>query len=351
MKGLAFLGLNKIGVIDKPIPEPGPDEIVIRTTAALICTTDVHSVRGVMPLTERCILGHESVGVVHSVGSSVKRFRKGERVTSCALTPCGRCDACQRGHMTQCGGIVGGYKFTVQRDGNLAEYYIVNDADFNVVHIPDVVSDEQALYTTDMMGTGFAAVEAGNVPMGGSVAVFAQGPVGLCATAGARIMGAGLVIAVESKPNRQELARKFGADAVVDPEKEDAVAAVLKLTDGIGVDCAVEALGHPVTFENCIRTTRPGGVISNVGYHGEAGDHLTIPLPEFGYGMSDKIIRSVLCPGGRERMQRLLRMIANKRFDPTPMTTHRLPFSQVEKAFRMMESKEDNIIKPLVTFD
>jgi threonine dehydrogenase-like Zn-dependent dehydrogenase len=116
------------------------------------------------------------------------------------------------------------------------------------------------------------------------------------------------------------------------------------------VDSAIEAVGLPVTFESAIRCTRPGGTISNVGYHGEAGDSLSIPLPDYGYGMANKTIRGTLCPGGRERMERLLRLIETKRFDPTPMTTHRFHFSEVERAFHMMETKEDGILKPLVSY-
>lgn len=349
MKALAFLAKNKVGVVDKPIPEPGPLDAVVKTTAALICSSDVHTVRGVIPLPENRVLGHESVGVVHEVGSSVSGFRKGDRVVVNAVTPCGRCDACQRGNPSQCGGPLGGYKFTAQRDGNLAEYFLVNDAEYNLVHIPKSITDEQALYTCDMMSTGFAGAEVAEIPLGGTVAVFAQGPVGLCATAGARLLGASLVIAVESKADRAALARRFGADVVVDPSKEDAVARILELTGG-GVDSAIEALGIPVTFENCIRVTRPGGTISNVGYHGEHADHLRVPLAEFGFGMADKKIKGILCPGGRERVARLLRILESGRFDPTPMTTHRMPFAQVEKAFHMMETKEDGIIKPLITF-
>ena len=350
MKAFAFLGKNKTGVIDKPKPEAGPDDAVVRTTASLICSSDVHTVRGVIPLPEGRVLGHESVGVVERVGSNVKSFGAGDRVTVCAITPCGTCDFCQRGHSAQCGGMLGGYKFTAQREGNLAEYFLVNDADFNLVKIPDTLSDEQALYTTDMMSTGFAAAEAADIPLGGSVAVFAQGPVGLCATAGARLRGAGLVIAVEGLPDRQRLAKRFGADVVVDPTAVDAVAEVVRLSGGAGVDAAIEAVGLPVTFEGCIRATRPGGVISNVGYHGEAGDSLRIPLPDYGFGMANKTIRGILCPGGRERMERLLRLIETRRFDPTPMTTHRFRFDEVERAFRMMETKQDGILKPLVTY-
>jgi threonine dehydrogenase-like Zn-dependent dehydrogenase len=199
-----------------------------------------------------------------------------------------------------------------------------------------------------MMSTGFAGAERADIPIGGSVAVFAQGPVGLMATAGARLLGAGLVIAVESKPNRQELARRFGADVVVDPSRGDPAEEILRLTQG-GVDSAIEALGAQATFAACIKATRPGGTISNVGYHG-TGEYVSIPRLEWGVGMGDKTIRTALCPGGKERMGRLLRLLEMKRVDPTPLTTHRFRFDELERAFAMMKSKEDNIIKPLILF-
>jgi threonine dehydrogenase-like Zn-dependent dehydrogenase len=350
MKGLAFLAIGKVGVLDKPIPEPGPNDAVIRTTASLICTSDVHNVRGVIQFTEGRFLGHESVGVVHKIGANVTRCKPGERVAVCAITPCGRCDFCQRGFTSQCGGMLGGYQFGPGRDGTLADYVRVNDADFNVVPIPAKLTDEQALYTTDMLSTGLAGAENAAIPVGGTVAVFAQGPVGLSATILSRIVGAGFVIAVESKPDRQKLAKRFGADLIVDPTRGDTVEQIMKATGGVGVDSAIEAIGLPETFENCIKVTKAGGVISNVGFHGEAGNLLQIPLPEFGLGMGDKSIRTALCPGGRERLSRLLRLLEHGRIDPTPMTTHRFPFAQVERAFHMMETKEDDIIKPLITY-
>lgn len=350
MKGLAFLKIGKVGVVEKPIPEPGPNDAVVKTTASLICTSDVHTVRGVLEIPELRLLGHESVGVVYKRGANVTRCKEGDRVAVCAITPCGRCEFCQRGYPSQCGGMLGGYKFTMQREGNLAEYFLVNDADYNLVAIPKALTDEQAAYTTDMLTTGLAGAENAEVPPGGTIAVFAQGPVGLSATICARVLGAGLVIAVESKPDRQKLAKRFGADVVVDPGKEEVVEQIMRLTGGVGVDGAIEALGHPTTFENCVKVTKAGGTISNIGYHGEAGNALQLPLAEFGMGMSDKKIRTALCPGGHERLGRLMRLIENGRIDPTPMTTHRFPFSQVEHAFHMMENKDDNIIKPLITY-
>jgi threonine dehydrogenase-like Zn-dependent dehydrogenase len=169
------------------------------------------------------------------------------------------------------------------------------------------------------------------------------------ATVGAKLLGAARVIAVENVPKRQELAKRYGADEIVDFTKQDPVAAILDMTDGQGVDSAIEALGSETTFANCIKVTRPGGTISNIGYHGH-GDVVPIPRLEWGVGMSDKTIRTGLCPGGAERMKRLMRLLLSGRVNPTPVTTHRFKFDQIEKAFRMMQTKEDGILKPLITF-
>src|SRR5579862_1875697 len=231
----------------------------------------------------------------------------------------------------------------------MAEYFHVNEAQANLAPIPPGLPDEKAVYCADMLSTGFMGAEHANIPIGGSVAVFAQGPVGLMATAGARLLGASLVIGVENVPQRQKLARHFGADEIVDYSKEDAVAAILKLTGGAGVDSAIEALGSEQTLMNCISATRPGGTISNVGYHGH-GDFLRSPRLDWGVGMGDKTIRTGLCPGGADRMKRLMRLIVNGRVDPSPLTTHRFAFAEIEKAFKMMRTKADGIIKPLITF-
>ena len=275
-------------------------------------------------------------------------MKEGDRVAVNAITPDFFCDNCQRGFTSQCGQMLGGWKFANTKDGVFAEYFHVNNAQANLAFIPDDISDEKAVYTTDMMSTGFMGAEHANIPIGGSVAVFAQGPVGLMATAGAKLMGAGLVIGVESVPERKELSRHFGADAVVDFSKEDPVKAILSMTDG-GVDSAIESLGSQQTFEACIKVTRPGGTISVVGYFG-SGDYVMVPRLGWGVGMGDKTIKTGLCPGGTVRMERLMRLIKSNRIDPTPLTTHTFHFDEIEKAFHMMETKEDGMIKPLILF-
>jgi isopropanol dehydrogenase (NADP+) len=349
MRAFVMKKIGEVAVMEKPIPEPGPNDAIVRTTAALICTSDSHTVRGAIGDRHDLTLGHESVGVIHRLGSAVTGFREGQRVAVNAITPCFVCENCLRGYPSQCTQALGGWKFANIKDGALADYFHVNQATANLAPIPDSVPDERAVYACDMMSTGFMAAEHANIPLGGSVAVFAAGPVGLMAIQGAKLLGAGEVIAVENVPRRQELARRFGADEVVDFSRADPVRAILDLTGGLGVDSAIEALGAEETFMNCVRATRPGGTISNVGYHG-SGDFVRIPRLDWGVGMSDKTIRTGLCPGGRERMERLLRFLATGRVDPSAMTTHRFPFSRIETAFGMMDRKEDGIIKPLIEF-
>ncbi len=351
MRAFVMRAVGEVAIVEKPIPEPAADEAVVRTTAALVCTSDVHTVRGAIPVPAGRTLGHESVGVLHAVGSDVHGFELGQRVAVNAVTPCWRCEPCQRGFTSQCQGMLGGYKYTGQIDGNMAEYFVVPAAQANLAPIPDDLPDGKALYATDMLSTGFAGAENAQLAVGETVAIFAQGPVGLSATIGARLLGAGLIIAVEAKDERKKLAESFGADVIVDFTEGDPVEAILELTDGEGVDAAIEAFGFPQTFEAAIRATKPGGRISNIGYHGENPAPLQIPLEPFGMGMSDKKILTALCPGGSNRMRRLFRLMQAGRFDPTGMTTHEYPFDQVERAFELMGTKEEGIIKPLIHFE
>ena len=350
MKAFVMKGLGEVGIMEKDRPEAGPNDAIIRPTKGLVCTSDVHTVHGAIGDREDLTLGHEVVGVVEEVGETVTRFQPGDRVAVGAITPDWGSDAAQDGHPSQSGGALGGWKFANIKDGTFAEYVHVNEADANLARIPEGVSDHAASYVADMLSTGFMAAEHGEIPMGGTVAVFAQGPVGLMATKGADLQGAGLIIGVESVPKRQELARQYGADEIVDFTEGDPVERIMALTDGDGVDTAIEALGSSDVLDQCVRVTKPGGTISNAGYHGE-GDTIDISREGWGVGMAEKAIVTGLCPGGRLRLTRLLRFIDSGRVDPTAMTTHTFPFDEIEEAFRLMETKEDGIIKPLIDFD
>jgi len=350
MKAFVMKRIGEVGFMEKPIPEPGPNDAVIKTTRALVCTSDTHTVGGAIGERENLTLGHEAVGIICRLGSAVQGLEIGTRVVVGAITPDFKCENCQRGYPSQCTQMLGGWKFSNVRDGVFAEYFLVNDAEANLAKIPDSVSDDVAVYCCDMLSTGFMGAEHANIPLGGTAAVFALGPVGLMSVKGARLLGAGLIIGVESVPKRRDLGINFGADVIVDFTKTDPVEEILKLTNGQGVDSAIEALGAQETFEACVKATRPGGTISVVGYYGK-GDYVKIPRLDWGVGMSDKTIRTGLCPGGKGRMERLLRLIQTGRVDPSLMTTHRFDFDEVDKALHLMETKEDGIIKPIIEFD
>lgn len=349
MQAFAMLGLERTGFVRKHIPVAGPMDAIVKTTHALICTSDAHTVHGAIGDRNELTLGHEAVGIVASVGSEVRRFKPGDRVVVGAITPDWGSDEAQNGYPSQSGGALSGWKFANVKDGVFAEYFHVNEADANLALVPADVPSEIAVYCSDMLSTGFMGAEHGAIPLGGTVAIFAQGPVGLMATAGARLQGAGLVIAVETEPNRQELARAYGADAIVDFKQEDPVARILELTGGVGVDTAIEALGAEISFQQCVAVTRPGGTISNVGYHGH-GDMVGIPRVAWGVGMADKTIRTGLCPGGRLRLERLLSLLQHGRVDPSKLTTHRFGFDEMPRAFEIMDRKLDGVLKPLILF-
>jgi threonine dehydrogenase-like Zn-dependent dehydrogenase len=191
------------------------------------------------------------------------------------------------------------------------------------------------------MSTGFSAAERGGVRVGDAVAVFAEGPIGLCATAGARLCGASLVIGVDSVPHRLEFARRMGADVVIDYTQQDAVAEIKRLTGG-GVDVAIEALGLQTTFENALRSVRPGGTVSSLGVY---SGHLTVPLDAFAAGLGDHTIVTSLCPGGKERMRRLMNVVAAKRFPFRDLVTHPFRLADIEAAYDLFSHQRDGVMK------
>src|SRR5215469_13893222 len=296
MKALVFRRANQISIEEVPIPKPGPGEAVIRVTLTTICGTDLHIVKGEYPVKPGLTIGHEPVGVIHELGVGITGYKVGDRVLVGAITPCGQCLDCLRGNLSQCGGPLGGWKFGNTIDGAQAEYLLVPAAQANLAKIPDDLRDEQVVLLADIASTGISAAESANLQIGDTVAVFAQGPIGLCATAGARLKGASFIIGVESDPFRAEMAKRMGADVVLNFQNCDVVQEIKRLTNGRGVDVAIESLGTQQTFENALRVLRAGGTLSSLGvYSGK----LSIPLEPFAAGLGDHKIVTTLCPGGK----------------------------------------------------
>ena len=218
---------------------------------------------------------------------------------------------------------------------------LVPNAQANLAKIPDALTDEEVLLCPDIMSTGFSAAERGHVRLGDAVAVFAEGPIGLCATAGAKLSGASLVIGVDSVPRRMEVARHLGADVVLNYKEQDVVAEIKRLTGG-GADVAIEALGTGPTFESSLRCIRPGGTVSSLGVY---SGHLTLPLDAIAAGLGDHTVVTTLCPGGKERMRRLMNIVAAKRFPFRELVTHSFALADIEAAYDLFANQRDGAMK------
>lgn len=353
MMAAVFVEPNRIVLDDKPVPDVGPLDALVRITTTTICGTDVHILKGEYPVARGLTIGHEPVGVIEKLGSAVQGYREGQRVIAGAITPSGHSNASLCGCHSQDGAgtrhgfkPLGGWRFGNTIDGAQAEYILVPDAMANLALIPEELDDEQVLMCPDIMSTGFSGAENGRIRIGDTVAVFAQGPIGLCATAGARLMGATTIIGVEAVPARALIACRLGADHIVDFTKTDPVAEIMRLTDGRGVDVAIEALGRQETFEGALRVLRPGGTLSSLGVY--SGD-LRIPLDAFTAGLGDHTIVTTLCPGGKERMRRLMEVIASGRLDTRPLVTHRFKLERIEEAYDLFANQRDGVLKVAIT--
>ncbi|MGH9874797.1 MAG: zinc-binding dehydrogenase [Pyrinomonadaceae bacterium] len=346
MKANVFHGKNDIRVeeVDKPHARVG--EAVIQVTLTTICGTDLHIVRGEYPVAPGLVIGHEPVGVIEELGEGVTGYKIGDRVLVGAITPCGQCRACLSGHASQCGHgegyeALGGWRFGNTINGAQAEYLRVPYAQANLAKIPDELTDEQVVVLADIASTGFGGAEAAGIKIGDSVVVFAQGPIGLCATAGAKLLGASLIIGVDGDEQRLAMAKRMGADVTLDYRDLDVVAEVKHLTGG-GADVAIEALGTQQTFESSLRSLRPAGTLSSLGvYSGK----LEIPYEAFAAGIGDHKIVTTLCPGGKERMRRLMEVVRHGRVDFTPLLTHRFSLDQIGEAYNLFGERLDGVMK------
>lgn len=346
MKANVFHGKNDIRVEEVEKPRARVGEAVIRVTLTTICGTDLHIVRGEYPIAPGLVIGHEPVGVIEELGEGVTGYQIGDRVLVGAITPCGQCRACLSGHASQCGHggdyeALGGWRFGNTINGAQAEYLRVPYAQANLAKIPQELTDEQVVLLADIASTGFGGAEAAGIKIGDAVVVFAQGPIGLCATAGAKLMGASFVIGVDGDEHRLAMSKRMGADVTLDYRDVDVVAEVKRLTGG-GADAAIEALGTQQTFESALRSLRPAGTLSSLGvYSGK----LEIPYEAFAAGIGDHKIATTLCPGGKERMRRLMEVVLHGRVDLTPLLTHRFKLEDIPAAYKLFGERADGVLK------
>ena len=356
MKSLIFIEPGKIEIVDKKIPDVGPNDALIKITTTTICGTDIHIFKGEYAVAKGLTIGHEPVGIIEKLGSAVMGYEEGQRVIAGAICPTFTSYASQDGFPSQDGGYLdadgrcschgykatGGWRFGNHIDGTQAEYVLVPDAQANLCAVPDGLTDEQVLMCPDIMSTGFKGAENANIQIGDVVAIFAQGPIGLCATAGARIKGASMIIAVDGNNDRLAMAKKLGADITLNFTEVDVVDEIMKITGGRGVDSSIEGLGLQSTFEQCLKILKPGGTLSSLGVYSE---DLVIPMAHFAAGLGDHTIRTALCPGGKERMRRLMNVIESGRVDLSEMVTHTYALDDIVEAYDLFMHQRDGVLK------
>jgi alcohol dehydrogenase len=328
MKALVYGGPGERSWVTKPDPTiEQPTDIVVRIDTSTICGTDLHILKGDVPTVKPgTTLGHEAVGTVTEVGNAVTTLVEGDRVLVSCITSCGRCRFCRESHYGLCIGG-GGWIFGHLIDGLQAEYARVPFADTSVYKVPEGLTDEQVLFLADILPTGFeVGVLNGRVEPGDTVAVVGAGPIGLATIMTAKLYTPGRIVAIDLADSRLAKALDFGADTVINNGSEDAVARIMDLTDGLGADVAIEAVGVPATFELCTELIRPGGRVANVGVHGCAA---TLHLEKLW-------IRDVLITTGlvdTYSTPKLLKLISEGRLDPTPFATHRFELGETEAAY------------------
>jgi alcohol dehydrogenase len=328
MKALVFHGPGERGwdtVDDPTILEP--TDIIVRVDASTICGTDLHILKGDVPeTTPGTILGHEAAGVVQEVGSGVTTVARGDRVLMSCVSSCGRCRYCKDRRYGQCLGG-GGWIFGHLINGLQAEYARVPFADHSVYKVPSELSDEQVLFLADILPTSFeVGVLNGNVAPGDVVAIVGAGPIGLAAILTARLHSPGTIVAIDLADSRLEAAQRFGADLTINNGREDAVARIMELTDGLGADVAFEAVGVPATFELAAELIRPGGRVANIGVHGKP---VTLHLEKLW-------IRDVTITTGLVdtfSIGQLMRLVVSGRLDPSLFATHRFALGDTMEAY------------------
>jgi alcohol dehydrogenase len=328
MRALVYHGPGRKSWDEVPDPVVRDDtDAIVQVDAVTICGTDLHILGGDVPaVTDGRILGHEAVGTVVDVGAGVKTLRPGQRVLVSCITACGRCRYCRQARYGQCLGG-GGWILGHRIDGTQAEYVRVPFADNSAYVVPDGVSDEQILMLADILPTGYeVGVLNGGVRPADTVAIVGVGPIGLATIMTARLFTPSHIIAIDVAPSRLDAAKQFGADVTVNSLNEDPVARIMSVTDGLGVDVAVEAVGIPETFELCTRLVRPGGRIANVGVHGKPA---TLHL-------EDLWIRNVTITTGlvdTYSTPSLLDLVAAGQLDPGRLVTHRFALGEFLDAY------------------
>ncbi|HEX5450204.1 MAG TPA: zinc-dependent alcohol dehydrogenase family protein [Gaiellaceae bacterium] len=344
MKALVYHGPGQRAWEEVPAPKIlEPTDAIVQITSATICGTDLHILKGDVPeTTPGTILGHEAVGIVTEVGSAVTTIEPGDRVLVSCITSCGRCEYCKEGRYGLCTGG-GGWIFGHTINGLQAEFARVPFADTSVYKVPEGLTDEDVLFLADILPTAFeVGVLNGGIKPGDTVAIVGAGPIGLAAIMTAKLFTPGKIIAIDLADSRLAKALEFGADVGFNAS-DDPLAKVMEVTGGVGVDVAIEAVGVPETFELCTELVKPGGRVANVGVHGHSA---TLHLETL--WIRDVTITTGLVDANTTA--RLLKLIEERRLDPSPFATHRFALADTEEAYDVFAAAgETNCLKVVLT--
>lgn len=346
MKALLYNGPGNISLGTKPKPNiANPTDAIVKLTRTTICGTDLHIGKGDVPTcAPGTVLGHEGVGIIDSVGSSVSQFKKGDKVLISCISSCGTCSYCKKQMPSHC--KTGGWILGNTIDGTQAEYVRTPHADSSLYAIPAGANESSYLMLSDIFPTGFeVGVLRGKVQPGGTVAIVGGGPVGLASLITAQLYSPSLIIMIDTDSNRLKVAKKFGASHVVNPGKSDVKEEVLKLTEGVGCDTVIEAVGIPATFAQCQDLVAPGGVIANVGVHGTKVDLHLESLWDKNISITSALVDAVTTP-------MLLNLVNSGKVDPSALVTHTFKFSEMGKAYEVFgQAAKHEALKVQVEMD
>ena len=327
MKALVYQGPGKKDWIEKPKPTIGkPTDVIVKVTKTTICGTDLHILKGDVPaVTEGRILGHEGVGIVEEVGSAVRNFKAGDAVLISCVTSCGSCPNCKRQLYSHCSD--GGWILGHMIDGTQAEYVCIPHGDNSLYPIPEGADEEALVMLSDIMPTGFEiGVLAGRVKPGDTIAIVGAGPIGMATLLTSQFYSPGRVIMIDMDANRLEVAKQFGATDIIQVGKEDAVARVMEMTEGLGVDVVIEAGGVPATFDICQKVVSAGGNIANVGVHGKPVELHVEELWIKNINISMGLVNTNTTP-------MLLKTLQSGKVDPAKLITHRFKLDEILDAY------------------
>lgn len=346
MKALVYTKPGHVALKQVPRPELiEPQDVIVRITATTICGSDVHLAEGHLPTTPGYVLGHEYAGVVEEVGAQVKTLTPGTRVAGPAAPYCGQCAHCREGLISHClnGGVHGSGPEFGNLSGTHAEYIRVPFGGVSLVPIPDGVEDEKALFTGDILSTGYTGIINSRVRMGDTVVIFGAGPVGLSAVMAARLFSPRRIILVGNRDEfRLNKGKELGADELILGSREDVMARIRELTGGRGADAVVDAAGTAGTVQNALRAACIGGRVSLVGLYPMP---VEFPMPEI--GMKNLTVNMGL--GYLGDMERLMALIEKGELDPTPLITHRMPLDKAEEAYTLFKERKEDVIKIVLT--